>query len=666
MAFGLSESIRGQVSNFIGPHATIVGKSIANYLDSANTSASNETNTAGSFCTIGMVFGTPIQRKHQLYKISLAYLPRRIEVAQAYFVLVLSGRSNNMTGPITMTVHAVEGELGTGTTWLLRATGTTWYGGGYGPAPGYDYNATPLDSVVVSATDIASLPSTTGGGSLPVTFDVTEAVQYRRDAGSDLQIYFPETWATEADVAGGSKTVGMTYATTAASLNTYLHVYYWPALGVMSAANAESGRPPDFTKLHNPDLAGNDYRTWLNVVEQGTTGNTVKLWAWNFRRSGVRRDVIVGTSRAETTTVDSSLSVSGITLRSADVYDTAAGEGTPTGDWSIAAVSGTTYSVTYTDTSGVATVLAEESTGLTAVTFAADHVFMYASNRALKIRTVKWSATTGANVSDRWRFSTRGDLRTTQSLDTLGMVQFVPPDETDQDLADTARARFAKYAYTQQIRAAAYNQDIGGVIRGHLAVHDTTNTQWATGASAWASIFTPGGTTVVNDMKIVTVYPTTDGTYPDTLRLDRAFTAPELAAFAPTTTSVTGGLYLGDFAKSAVQRVASGGVASGSGTLPLDAAFSFGTPAKVWIVSPSAGTNEQVSVLSGTGTLTLATTLTNSYSGGDLVFAVLDPSNPTDLANMSGRPYYVQGVVPATEPEGLYSGYYELYEQKVV
>lgn len=662
-SIGLSEITIGLISSYINPHAVIVGTSIGNFLDGTNASASNQDVAGDNYARWGWnsVSGN---RCMPLFKIPLTAIPRRVEIADAAIGFVFVGRSTTMAGPITLNVHEVEGELNTGTTWLLRSTGIPWYGSGYGPAPGYDYNALPVGSRTLSATEVSAI--TAGGSSVSFPqyafeFDVTRAVQARRDAGSDLQLICPVTWA------GSTNYFALRYQTTSVNLNTYLRIRYWPALGVESANEAESGRGPDFTKLHNPDLAGNDYRTWLDVVEQGTTSATRKLWAMNFRRSGIRRDVVIGTSRSETTTVDSTASVSGITLRSADVYDTnSTTELTPTGDWVLAATDSTHYNVTYTDSAGVSTVLLEETTGLNAVTFAADHVFMYASKRALKIRTIKWSATTGANVADRWKFSTRGDLRTTQSLDTLAMVQVMPRDDGDQDLPESGRARYLKYAYTQQIRAAAANVVVSGTSKGHLQVRDTTNINWPTGSAACVTIFTPGGTTVVDDMKIVTVYPSTDGTYPDTLRFDRDFTGPELAAFAALTTSVTAGIYIGDIAKNAAQRVAAGGVAAGSGTLPLDAAFYFGTPAKVWIISPSTAVNEQVTVLSGSGTLTLASNLAHSYSGGELVFPVFDPSNPTELAYINGKPYYADAVVPASEPEGLYSGYYQLFEQKTI
>ena len=71
------------------------------------------------------------------------------------------------------------------------------------------------------------------------------------------------------------------------------------------------------------------------------------------------------------------------------------------------------------------------------------------------------------------------------------------------------------------------------------------------------------------------------------------------------------------------------------------------------------------SVASGSSVLTLDDDLENTYPEGTLVFLNLDPSDPGNEALMSGRPYFVYGEIPDDQDEGLYTGFYLLFEQVV-
>lgn len=667
MTIGFSEAKPGLLSAFIDPHANIAVRSIDNYGDATNNAGANITGLG--YWLLGRQ--SDGDRNMLLYRISLAALPRRIEIADARFVFPLNGRTNpgGYSYPgWTVNLHEIEGDLAAGTDADERSTGIPWYGGGYGPKPGYDYVEEPAGSLTLTTDEWTALNNAAPPTDYRVPFEIacTAAVQRANDARSAGGTgYFEFLLAPTWNYSGtGDLLLFLAHPTTSELLNPYLWVRYWPALGILGTADTED-RPPDFTKLHNPDLAGTQYRSYLDVVEEGTAGTARKYWGWNFRRLGPRTNVVVGTGRSEATTVrPGSANVSAVTLRSVRVYDhdtaPSPDEGTPSGDYVVRAVDSTRISLDYTDSSGVTTTLLENGTGDDEVTLVADRTFLYAGVKAITIPTIKWSATTGLNVADRWRFSVRGDRRTTEDVDTLGLVRICPPTTLPfGDTANTSVGRLLAHAYTQQLRAASLNRTISAVSAGHLKVRDTTDTSWPVGDDAYIDVFNADGSYVVRGARIAEVFLSDDALYPDELRIDRDWTAPELAAL-DAAASVTAGVYLGPFARFQVRRLAETAVA-GQPQIVLEEAFD-DAPDRMQLVGLD-GTSETVERLSGTSTLTLTDDLVNTYADQSLVFLDVDPG--VSPSSMAGRPYYVFGDVPADQDEGLYRGFYDLFEHRV-
>lgn len=661
MAGTITTTIGDGSTNHFVLHAVIVGTGIVSFGDSADVASSNAS-TAGATTSINWGWNNSGYRTLPVWNFDLtALLPRKITVARAYVRLLLSGKTvpGGYAYPgWTFSLHELEIAPGAGITWQLRGTALPWVGG-YGPRPGFDYDSVAVGSTLVPAATFAALG--TSGGSEPLDIDVTAAVQRAIDGKYPLRLVAPVPFSY---AAGGNQFLSFINPNkTAAGVRTHLVVEYWPAIGVLTPNEAVSGRPADFSKLHNPAAAGTANRTYLDVVEQGTTSSAIKEWAWNFRKTGPRRHVIAGTSRAECDPVDNTGSVSGITLRYiyAYDYDTTPTPDTyaPEGKLTVEAVSGTTYRLGYTAPGGSITYLLEETTGLTNVTHAADHTFVYNSKWAFKIFTRDWSATTGANTSDRYYTNCRPDQRTTQSTETLGLVAIMPPTpDRFGNAGDTAKARRLSGAYTQQLWAAAADVNISGTTHTHVEVRNTSNTNWLEGEPV--TLISGDGETVV-ESSIETVYSSTHGTYPQQIRLSTQLSAPELAAMTATAT-LTGGVYLGTFATNQVRTLASA-VAIGDDELPLVTAFD-GVPGNVQIVDSSTGYTQVVAVTSGTSTLQLSETLDYAFTAGSNVFAIINPS--TSPGSMSGAPLFVEGIVPAAQAEGLYSGYYVFFERRTV
>ncbi len=656
-------------TNRFGALAVITGLGVVSYGDASNVAGSNVNLSAGQIYW-GWLSST--SRNIPIWNYSLtSLLPRKIQVARAYVRVYVGGKmapSGYVYPGWTLGLHEVEPSLDSGIDWRESAAGVPW-AGDYGPQPGVDYDATPAGSTLVSSTLFAAMPSSTSTSELSGTtitgyldVDVTTAVQRALDEKRPLRLVAPVSFPYAA-TGNALAIINPDLAAHQSGTHTHLIVEYWPALGVLSPSETESGRPADFSKLHNPAAAGTSNRTWLDTVEQGTTSVAKKYWGWNFRRTGPRRHVILGTSRAECDPVDNSGSVSGITLRYIYAYDNNTSptpdQYAPEGKLTVEAVSGTTYRLGYTAPGASITYLTEETTGLTNVTHAADHVFEYNSKWAFKIFTRDWSATTGANTSDRYHTNCRPDQRTTQSTETLGLVEVMPPTpDRFGDAGDTAKARRLSGAYTQQLWAAAADVDISGTVRTHVTVRNTSETNWLAGEPV--TLVSEDGATIV-ESSIETVYSSTHGTYPQQIRLATQLTAPQLAAMTATAT-LTGGIYLGTFATNEVRTLASA-VAIGGSSLPLTTAFD-GVPGFVQIVDSSTGYTQVLTVTSGTLTLILAETLTYAFSAGSTVFLIVNPA--TSPGSMSGAPYFVQGTVPDAQAEGLYSGYYVLFERRVV
>lgn len=660
----LAELGKGSANRF-SALAVINGKGVVSYGDASNSASANL-----NLAAVGILWGWDSggSRLIPLWNYSMTgLLPRKVQVARAYVRLYPTGK--NVAGGYVypgwdVALYEVEPALDSGIDFRESAASVAWLGD-YGPRAGYDFDATPVGSTTIPSALFAALGTdvsgTTAGSYVDV--DVTAAVQHALDQKRPLRLVMPVPFATSGGGAGTQ--IGFLNPELAVNgTHTYLVVEYWPAIGVLEASTTESGRPADFSRLHNPAAAGTGNRTWLDAIEQGSTGPTHKYWAWNFRTAGPRNHVILGTSRAECDPIDNTASVSGETLRYIYAYDrddTASPDTyAPEGRLQVEVQSGgATYKLAYTAPGAAATYLLEETTGLSTVDMAADHIFEYNSKRAFKIFTRDWSATTGFNVADRFTTNCRPDARTTQSTETLGLVEVMPPTPSRfSDAGDTAKARKLSGAYTQQLWAAAADVDISGTTHTHVEVRNTSETNWLTGSPV--TLVSEDGATVV-ESTIETVYSSTHGTYPQQIRLSTQLSAPQLAAMTATA-SITGGLYLGTFAANLVRSL-SAATLVGDQEIELVTAFD-GLPGSVQIVDSVLGYSQIVAVVSGSTTLTLAETLDYAFSAGSFVFAIINSG--TNPAAMAGAPYFVQGDLPADQEEGLYQGYYRFFERRTV
>jgi hypothetical protein len=655
-------TILGAVAPLILPHAVIVGRSQENFGDPVDDSGSNF-NPTGAYVPLG--WGTE-NRLMALYNLDVRDVEGEKQLAQitrALFAPAFFQRFGTPALPFNLLFYEMEGTLLPGTTWLNRSTGVPWYGGGYGPRPGYDFDRTPLGKITIDAALWASIPeppsaSTTISRAVELTGAVGRARDERRPLPLLVMVDFP--FATNAALR-------LDWAPNeATTLHSTLTIDWRPAIGIHSALADEAGRPADLANLHSPARAGTGSRTYYGQVQQGTISDEKKLWAVNHR-SGPRIGVVVGTSRAEPTAVDNSASVSGIRLKSADVYDrdttTSPEQWTPPGDYVVAPQSTNTYSVEFTDEDGAAVTLLEYGTGNTVVSMAADHTFVVDAKLALTIRAIKWRdgldalATTGLSTSDRFRFSVRADSRTTESLAMLEMARVMPPDSRPfGDTADTLRARPLAHAFSQQMWAGAIDRDIAGIVRTHLRMRDTSKTDWLTGSDAWVDAFLPGNETIVS-ARIATVFPSDDGSYPDELRLDVQLSAPNLALLASDAAFVTGGVALGNLGRMTLRKL-SVAATQGVESITLDKSLP-AAPAEVQIISDSVGT-QRVGVTSGTRVLELAAPLAHSFPAGASVFVIFNPATAPE--SMYSKPYFTNARVPTGQEEGSYTGFYEVYE----
>lgn len=662
----LAELGKGATNRF-GCLAVIGGLGVVSYGDSSNVANAN-LNLAASQIFWGWLSSTSRQIPVWNYDLT-SLVPRKIQVARAYVRAYLGGRmapSGYVYPGWTLALHEVEPALDSGIDWRESAAAVAW-AGDYGPRPGYDYTEEAAGETTIPADLFAAMPTATSASALNgttitgyVDVDVTTAVQRALDERRALRLCAPVTFSYSA-TGNALAIINPDLAAHQNGIHTYLVVEYWPAIGVLTPSTL-SGRPADFSKLHNPSAAGTSNRTWLDAIEQGTTGTATKWWAWNFRKAGPRRHVILGTSRAECDPVDNTGSVSGETLRYIYAYsrdDGAPDAYAPEGRLTVEVQSTSTYKLAFTPPGGAATYLLEETTGLSTVDMAADHIFEYNSKRAFKIFTRDWSATTGFNTSDRFTTNCRPDARTTQSTSTLGLVEVMPPTpDRFSDAADTAKARKLSGAWTQQLWAAAADVNISGTTHTHVEVRNTSETGWIEGSPV--TLCSEDGATIV-ETTIETVYSSTHGTYPQQIRLSTQLSAPELAAMDDRAI-ITGGLYLGGFAANLVRNLAAG-TSVGDDEIVLDTAFD-GTPGSVQIVDTALGYSQVVAVTTGSTSLTLAETLDYAFSQGSLVFAIINSgSNP---AAMAGAPYFVQGDIPDAQTEGLYQGFYRFFERRTV
>lgn len=665
MAGTITTRIGDGASNHFVLLAAINGTGIVSYGDPADAAGANASTAAGT-AVIQWGWNASQYRATPVWNFDLtALVPRKIQVARAYVRIFPTGKTvpgGYVYPGWTWSFYEVESAMDSGIDWRETAAGVPWIGD-YGPQAGFDFDATPVGSTEIDSAMFAALASGTGTTDPDVYFDVdvTTAVQHALDQKRPLRLVAPVPFSNP----GAACLLSFRNPNSSSSgVRPHLVIEYWPAIGVLSPSTSESGRPADFSKLHNPAAAGTSNRTWLDAIEQGSTGTATKWWAWNFRTAGPRRHVILGTSRAECDPVDNSGSVSTETLRYIYAYDrddTASPDTyAPEGRLVVEVQSGgATYKLSYTPPGGAATYLLEETTGLSTVDMAADHIFEYNSKRAFKIFTRDWSATTGFNVADRFTTNCRPDARTTQSAATLGLVEVMPPTPSRfSDAGDTAKARKLSGAYTQQMWAAAADVDISGTTHTHVEVRNTSETNWLEGSPV--TLISEDGTVVI-ETTIETVYSSTHGTYPQQIRLSTQLSAPQLAAMTDRAT-ITGGIYLGTFAANLVRSLAAATVV-GASSITLDTAFE-GTPGQVQIVDTVLGYSQVIDVTSGTTVLALAETTEYAFSQGSMVFAIIDSdSNP---ASMAGVPYFVAGDIPEGQDEGLYSGFYRFFERRTV
>lgn len=653
----------GSVNRFV-LLALIAGTGITSYGDAADAASANASLASGT-AIFQWGWTSAVHRATPVWNFDLTgLLPRKITIARAYVRIFPTGKSvpiGYVYPGWTFALHEVEPTLDSGIDWQESAAGVPW-AGGYGPKAGLDFDSVAVGSTTIDASLFAGLASGTGTVDPAVYFDVdiTAAVQRAIDQKRPLRILAPVPFASP----GAACLLSIRNPNSSSTgVRPHLVVEYQPAIGVVSPNLAESGRPPDFSKLHDPLAAGTSNRTYLDAIEQGTTGPAVKEWAVNFRRSGPRRGVILGTSRAECDPVDNSGSVSGITLRHIVAYDndTAPTPDTysPEGKLTVEALSGTTYRLGLTPPGGSITYLLDSVSGIAAVDHASDHHFLYNSKTAFSILTDDWSATTGANASDRYYTNCRPDQRTTQSTETLGLVQVMPPTPLRfGDAGDTAKARVLLGAYTQQMWAPATDVNISGTTHTHVEVRNTDETDWIVGEPV--TLISEDGETVV-ESAIEAVYGRAHGTYPFQIRLATQLSAPQLALMTATAT-ITGGIWIGDLATNQARTLAEG-AGIGENTITLTTAFD-GVPGAVQIVDSTLGTTEVVDVISGTLELQLAANLTVAFTAGSTVFAIIDSSTSPD--SMFAAPYFVNGEIPSDQEEGLYSGFYVFHERRTV
>lgn len=671
----------------IDPFGSIQVRSVNSYGDADNAGTTNYSNARANIFW-GWPGGTGAQyRVIPIWKIALSgVLPVDATIGRAIMRLGLCGRVNyssyTFPGTWRFAIHELETAVGSGMDYNNSQTALDWLApGNYGPAPDYDYVSDAAGYFDVDSTLWGSLTNyASNSNALTIVqfieIDITDVVKRAYLAGSNLQLIAPVPFAKPPG-GGGSGTadnLGLLFdnpanAAFSADDHSHLRIEYYPTLGILGNQGDLTGRPPNFNNLHDPAMPGLINRTYVGAIEIGSVGTAKKLFANNYSSDGQRKLVVIGTGRSEARVVDNSDSVSGNTLRSIDVYDNNSTGSTPTeltvsGDLILEPQSGTTYKLYFTPTGGAGGYLLEDGTGLSTVSFAADHVFVYSSKKFCKIRTAKFSATTGWSTSDRIRCAVDGDQRTnTQSVDTLKLIQVCPPTAVNGDTASTSEARPLYNAFTQQLRSAVANVLIGSDTHGHIEVRDTITTGWKEGELL--TLFTADGLTLATATLEAIFSPTNGvlaGSYADTLRINRAFTGPELAAF-DANASVTGGLFLGAMAAFEVRRLGAA-AASGSGTLALNEAFT-GTPSVVMIIDTSVSPSiaETHNVDSGSSTLVLDDFLDQTFSQGSLVINVIDGVATPNLASF--RSYFAFGDIPSTQDMGLYSNYYKLFEHQL-
>ena len=670
----------------IDPLASIQVRSVISYGDGDNAGTTNYSNARANIFW-GWPGGAGQYRVIPITQEAIASaLPSDATISRAVLVLGLCARCTYpgyvFPGNWRYAVYALEKPVGAGLDYNNPMTSVNWNApGNFGPAAGYDFPDDPIGYYDIDSTLYNALSNVASNSNALavvrwIEIDITEEVKRAYlSAGSPLQLIAPVIFGKPPAGNGSfaSDNLGLLFDNPAnAAFNSddhsHIRIEYTPTLGVVGADTDLAGGPPDFNNLHDPAAPGLENRTYVGAIEIGSVGVAKKLYANNYSPDGQRKLVVIGTGRSEARVVDNSGSVSGETLRSIDVYDNAPGvspaEKTETGEIVLEPASGTTYKVSFTPKGGSAGYLLEQGTGLDTVSFSADHVFMYASKKHIKIRTAKFSATSGWSTSDRLRCSLDGDQRQdTQSIDTLKLIQICPPTSVNGDTASTAAARPLWNAFTQKLWAPVSNVDIGGTTHGHIEVLDTVNTDW--GEGELLDIFTADGSLVATATLEAIFRPThavLAGSYPDTLRINRAFTGPELAAFNEKA-SVTGGLFIGAMAAFQLRRLGAP-AAIGQNQIQLNQAFS-GTPGKVKLIDTSAQPSvvEDHVVESGSGTLTLTDNLGHTLPMGTLVINVIDGVALPNLASF--RSYFAFGDIPADQDMGLYSNYYKLFEHQL-
>src|SRR6185369_819855 len=179
----------GANSPYISIHVNIEGRSINNYGDIINVAGSNIDFTSNVGGKLGWTHvGSDDLRAFIIYNIDQSALEAKLKIGRAIFKPVVQRRTGSNPGDLTINVFEIEGTIAAGTTFLLRATGITWYGGGYGPKPGYDYDSTQLDTQVLTTAEWTTLQSGNDTVRIVKEFDITDAAQRARDEKRNLPL----------------------------------------------------------------------------------------------------------------------------------------------------------------------------------------------------------------------------------------------------------------------------------------------------------------------------------------------------------------------------------------------------------------------------------------------------------------------------------------------
>lgn len=576
-----------------------------------------------------------------VHTLSSTVVPRKANIARAVWkVRVVDENSAATSWPFR--VYGLRVPATSGVTVTTYDGTNTWNSGSYGPRLGYDTTASTVGSYTITSTDVGNY----------IDVDITSEVQYALDSQSGVLRLYVITFSDTNPAPGGIDYVRINNpAATAASTHSYLQIDYRFSTAFYQAGTS-SGRPIDVAKHLNADSPSTDDRLYLGTPDQGTAGDQKKFYVKNTR-TGQRKRVVVVNGLSDYSPINNSGSVSGNKLRYLDTFDNLTGEGTSEGTLRIIPDSADTtkYKVYFTPTGGAETLLAENSTALTSVTFAADHTFDYSSKKHVKIPTAAWTSTTGFNSSDVFRTTLKASsIPSTYNTATLSLTHIA---NDNSDAMDTTKKKRCDKARADQFWDVPIDRTISTVTRTHLRMRDTNKFGSAT-TTPYIDVLRSDGTTV-DRYAVETIYSRTDATYPNEIRLASQITIGNYS----TSSIVCSGVLAGTLDSSNESRL-SVSHAAGVTTLTLTAALS-PAPAngdKATLLDLSNGNNEVVTISSQTGNnLTLQAATTKTYAANALVIY---------SETISSEPFWMQATTEDTTAEGNYLAFMRAMEFRIV